>query len=50
METILEAKIFYVRENIATSVNGESQYRTNSKTTMLIIFSTKNSFTSCCEL
>ena len=26
-------------DNIATSVNGESQYRTNSKTTMPIIFS-----------
>ena len=34
----------------ATSVNGESQYRTNSKTTMPIIFSANNSFTSCCGL
>ena len=30
--------------------NGESQYRTNSKITMRIIFSANNSFTSCCGL
>ena len=34
----------YVWDNIATSVNSESQYRTNSKTTMPIIFSANNSF------
>ena len=39
-----------LRDNIATSVNGELQYRTNSKTTMPIIFSANNSFTSCCGL
>ena len=37
----------YGWDNIATSVlvNGETQYRTNSKTTMSIMFSANNSFT-----